>query len=124
MGQNRCLGMSLIRNPGRCLIPLVGDYLLSPSWDSCSSISDDDRTLDDTRRSSNAHLNSILLSLEFDGAKRHGPATNQASVKEQTVAYVRVIVEPRGSLCYRMTGQLSPETKAKMTIFEVWLGAG
>lgn len=62
MGQNRCLGMSLIDPQPRSLltlIPLVGGYLLSPTWDSCRGIKclrDDDRTLDDTRKSSNAHL--------------------------------------------------------------------
>jgi hypothetical protein len=40
--------------------------------------------------------------------------SNQSGQRqEQAAAYVRVISEPRGSLCYRMTGQLSPETKAK-----------
>jgi hypothetical protein len=100
MGQNRYFGMSLIRAPGRHdrLIPLVGDYLPSPSLGfllqhQCSR--DGDRTLDDTRKSSSKVT---LLSLEFDGAMQHGSIANQASVRGQTAAYAMVLIEPRGSL--------------------------
>jgi hypothetical protein len=70
--------------------------------------------LDDTRKSSSK---ATLLSLEFDGVCNTTPAANQARAEEQSAAYARVIIQPRGSLCYRMTGQLSPETEGpKMTI--------
>jgi hypothetical protein len=117
MGQNRCFGMSLIPPllpPGSCVRLHSSSRRLpaKPNRREPTIV-----LLDDTRKSSSK---ATLLSLEFDGVCNTTPAANQARAEEQSAAYARVIIQPRGSLCYRMTGQLSPETKAKMTIFEVW----
>jgi hypothetical protein len=91
--------MSLIRNPPvaatRRLIPSDRRLPTKPNlgfWLRHQCSKDDDRTLDDTRRSSNAHLKLPYFPLEFDGACNTAPAANQARVEEQTAVYARAII--------------------------------